>query len=123
MRDCRIGALLAFGAELLRVSFLGGRLDYVNLRGATLAQTQFVDCRIAELDLGAAALKEVRFVGCRIDRLVLAESTLQAVDLRGAELTEVERLDRLAGATLTETQLLQLAPALAQTLGIRIENP
>ncbi len=123
VRRGRLGAFIAPGVDLLRVTVDGGRLDYVNLRGANLTQVQFLDCRIAELDVGAAQLAQVRFRGCQLDRLVLTAAALQDVDLRGAQLAAVDGVDRLAGAVLTPEQLVQVAPALAASMGIRVADP
>jgi uncharacterized protein YjbI with pentapeptide repeats len=120
LRRSRIGALVAHGAALERVTFDRGRLDYVNLRRAKLNQVQFMACRVEELDLGTAELTEVRFVDCEIGKLLLGGATLADVDLRGAELTALEGVGSLAGATISETQLALLGPALAEHLGIRV---
>ncbi len=123
VRGGRIGALLAHGAELVRVTVDHGLLDYVNLRGATLSQCQFVDCRIGELDLGAGELTDVRFSGCEISSLVVSGCTLDEVDLRGAQLAALDGIGSLAGSLITEAQLVRLAPALATHLGIRVLPP
>jgi uncharacterized protein YjbI with pentapeptide repeats len=120
LRRSRIAALVGHAVRLDRVTFAGDRLDYVNLRGGTLDRVQFVDCRIGELDLGGATLTQVRFAGCRIDSLVLHGCTLSDVDLRGADLSAVEGIGSLAGATISDVQLGLLAPALAEHLQIRV---
>ena len=120
LRRSRIGALVAHGAVLERVTVDRGRLDYVNLRRARLTQVQFLDCRVGELDLGTAELSELRFVACEIGKLLLTGATLSDVDLRGAELTAIEGVGALAGARISETQLALLGPALAEHLGIRV---
>lgn len=122
LRGSRLGAFIAPGVDLLRMTVHGGRLDYVNLRGADLTQVQFLDCRIAELDVGSAQLAQVRFRGCQLDRLVLTAATLSDVDLRGAQLAAVDGVDRLAGVVLTPEQLVQVAPALAASLSIRVAD-
>jgi uncharacterized protein YjbI with pentapeptide repeats len=123
VRRSRVGALVAHGAGLEKVTFDHVRLDYVNLREARLDQVQFVDCGIEELDLGTATLTTVRFTGCRIGRLVVAGARLTDVDLRGAELDALVGVDSLAGARIDEAQLARLAPALAAHLGIAVGAP
>ncbi|MGZ4665101.1 MAG: pentapeptide repeat-containing protein, partial [Frankiaceae bacterium] len=98
-------------------------LDYVNLRGATVSQCQFLDCRIGELDLGGAQVRDVRFPRCEIDDLDVRGATLAAADLRGARLAGLDSVGGLAGAVVTEAQLVRLAPALAAHLGIRVLPP
>lgn len=116
----RIGALLAQGSRLMRVTLADLKLDYVNLRGATLDQVRFTECRIAELDLSSADLRDVRMDGCVIGRLVLSGSTCSDVRLEDAELAALDGLGSLAGVTVSELQLLALAPALAAHLGLTV---
>lgn len=118
-REMRAGVLDLHGAELARVS-LRGRIDYLTARGATLTHVDLTDCRIGELDLGGAKLRQVRLRGARIGRLVLTGAELQQVDLRGAELEALEGVAHLAGAVVDDVLLGQLAPALAEQLGIRV---
>jgi hypothetical protein len=63
----------------------------------------------------------VSFAGTRIGRLELSGSKLEDVDLRGASLADIGTLEGLRGATITLDQLLEIAPALAEGLGIKVE--
>src|SRR3954469_25472325 len=120
LRTCRVGALVAPDAGLSDLTVEGGRLDYVNLRMAKLARVQFLGCSIGELDLGGAELRDVRFVDCELTTLVVRGARLSEVDLRGAEVGAVEGVGDLAGAVVSRSQLVQLAPALAAHVGIRV---
>jgi hypothetical protein len=119
LRNCRIGAFVTPNAGLSDLTLDGGRLDYVNLRMATLARVQFLSCSIGELDLGGTELRDVRFVDCELASLVVRGARLSEVDLRGAEVGAIEGIGDLAGAVVSQSQLVQLAPALAAHLGIR----
>ena len=59
---------------------------------------------------------------CRIGRLDVTRARITSADLRGAELRRVDGLPGLAGATISEEQLLELAPALAAQLGIVVSG-
>ena len=120
--DCRIGALVLPGSHLTRVTFENVRVDFANLRGATATQVQWLGCRIGELDLGGAEVDQARFDRCEVDRLALSGCTLQDVDLRGAALGAVDGLIALAGSLISHAQLVQLAPALADHLGIGVSD-
>ena len=48
-------------------------------------------------------------------------SRLTDVDLRGADLDTVRGIASLKGATVSFEQLMTLAPALAEELGLRVE--
>lgn len=116
----RIGALLATSVQFRRVTFLGTRLDYLNLRGADLMQVRFRDCRIEELDLGSAELRDVRLDGCVLGGLALTGSACADVHLEGAQLASLDGLGSLTGVTIDELQLLRLAPALAAHVGLTV---
>ena len=118
--DCRLGALALYGGTLEQVRLSGGKIDYLNARGAQLNDVEFEDCRISELDLSGAKLTRVSFNRCQLDRLELASAELHDVDLSGATVNAVGGVGGLAGATISEAQLHELAHALADQLRIEV---
>ncbi|MFD1824188.1 MULTISPECIES: pentapeptide repeat-containing protein [Mumia] len=106
--------------ESVRVS--GCKLSFVNLRGAQLRDVVFTDCVIDELDLVQATAVRVSFAGCTIARLDVQHTKSTHVDLRGAELREIVGVSSLRGVTITPLQLSLLAPLLADSLGITVED-
>lgn len=118
IRGTRLGAAELFGSTWDSVHLVGCRLGYVNLRGAELRDVVFTDCTIDELDLGQATLERVAFHDTRVARLDLQGATLKNVDLRGAELREISGVASMSGATVSEHQLMDLAPLLAADRGI-----
>lgn len=120
-KDCRLGSAEAYGAELQRLEIRGGKVDFLNLRGARVRDVLIRDCIIGELDLGQASVTRLAFESSRVATLDVTGATLADVDLRGAELSTIVGLNGLAGATLSHEQLIDLAPALAEQLRIRVE--
>ncbi|MEU5883414.1 pentapeptide repeat-containing protein [Spirillospora sp. NPDC047279] len=123
-----IGSILAGtrapGARLARVVFQGCKLDSVNFRDATLTDVTFRDCLLRDVDFGAARLTRTCFPGSRLDKTVLAGATLDQVDLRGADHLGITVDPRtIRGAIVSPAQLLDLAPLLADALGITVEEP
>lgn len=118
----RLGAVQLYGAELRRVRFEGGKVDFLNLRGATLREVQFVDCVLTEPDFGGATLKQVMFEGCRMVGPDFNQAQMTAVDLSGAHLAAPRGLASLSGATISRLQLFDLAPVLADQLGITVAD-
>ena len=118
----RIGAAAAPGARLTRVRFRGAKLDFLNLRGATLQDVVFQDCVLGEVDASEARLTDVEFSGSKVAALAFRGSTLVRVDLSGATLQTLSGLDHLRGAIVSPAQLLDLAPALADHLGIAVSS-
>ncbi len=117
----RIGSAELYDAALRNVHFVRCKLGYLNLRGANLTDVAFTDCVIEDLDLMRATATRVSFSGTRVSRLELSGSKLEDVDLRGASLADIGSLEGLRGATITLDQLLEIAPALAERLGIKVE--
>lgn len=121
IRQSRVGSAELYDSNWRGVRFSRCKLGYVNLRGAQLTDVLFTDCVITDLDLGHATASRVAFPGTRIDRLDFSGSRLADVDLRGARLNDIGSIEGLRGASISLEQLLDLAPALAERLGIRLD--
>lgn len=118
LTDCRLGAVRAFGGDLVRVTVVGGKIDYLNLRDATIRELRIVGATVDDLDLAGATARDVVVQDSRVRRLDLTGARLTATDLRGADLSHIDGLAGLAGATISEDQLVALAPLLAAHLGV-----
>ncbi|MFE9022012.1 pentapeptide repeat-containing protein [Streptomyces sp. NPDC007808] len=120
--DARLGGVQLHGSVLERVVVRGGKIDYLNLRKARLRDVVFEGCVLIEPDFAGARLERVEFVDCALKGADLSGVTLTDVDLRRAGELDIARgVDRLAGAVVSPSQLLDLAPALAAEMGLRVE--
>jgi uncharacterized protein YjbI with pentapeptide repeats len=100
----------------------GGKIDYLNLREARLTDVVFHGCVLSEADFGGARLERVEFRDCVLRRADLTAVRMKDVDLRGAAELDIARgVERLAGAVISPGQLLELAPAFAAQIGVRVE--
>ncbi|MDJ1137854.1 pentapeptide repeat-containing protein [Streptomyces iconiensis] len=123
LRDARLGGTQMHGARLNRVLVRGGKIDFLNLRQAKLTDVTFEGCVLVEPDFGGARLERVTFRDCVLRRAELHQAQLKDVDLRGVtELDIATGLDRLAGAVISPDQLMELAPAFAAQIGVRVEG-
>ena len=119
--DPRLGGTQLHGAVLERVVIRGGKIDYLNLREARLKDVVFDNCVLVEPDFAGAHLERVEFTDSALRGADFGGTTLKDVDLRGASPLDITRgLDRLRGSAITPAQLLDLAPALAAELGIKV---
>lgn len=121
------GSLLAgvqmFDSAFRRMTFFGCKLDSVNLRGAKLQEVTFVDCQLKHVDFSGATMTGVTFAGCQLDGVTLERAKLKKVDFSAATALGIAGgYEALAGATISTNQLMDLAPALAQTFGIAIKD-
>jgi uncharacterized protein YjbI with pentapeptide repeats len=114
----RLGAVAGSSTKWSRVRLRGVKLDFLNLRGATLQDVVFQDCVLGEIDASDAQLIDVDFSGSRLDAFGVRNATLTRVDLSHATLQTLSGLDNLRGAIVSPAQLLDLAPLLADHLGI-----
>ena len=109
-----------YDSGLNGVEFVGMKLGFVNLRASTITDVVFRDCVIDEIDVADARLLRVSFEGSTIREVAGTNTRVEHVDLRGAVLDRVERLEGLRGATIGGEQLYALAPLLAAQAGYRV---
>ena len=120
--DSRIGAWELYDADVESLLIEDCRLGFTNLAGTALRDVLIRATRIDELDLTGIDAQRVRFEDCRVGTLRLHGGSLSDVDLRGLEMTVVNGVGSLAGATVSSGQLSELAPLLAQHLGLRVKD-
>jgi uncharacterized protein YjbI with pentapeptide repeats len=120
LHTSRIGSAELYDTVWKSVELSGSKLGYLNARASTWQDVVFRDCLIDELDLGSATVRRLAFQRCRIETLDVTGATLADVDLREVQLSTVRGLEGLAGAWVTEQQLLELAPLLAAHLRINV---
>jgi hypothetical protein len=77
---------------------------------------------LGEIDASDAELTDVDFAGSRLDNFGVRNATLTRVDLSCATLETLSGLDHLRGAIVSPAQLLDLAPLLADHLGIVVAD-
>ncbi len=119
--DSSLAALQLYATKMHRVIFQGCKLNSLNFRDAELLDVEFVNCRLQEIDFAGATLKKVRFPGCEIESMQLNGATLSSVDLSQAHDVQLTADARsLKGAIINEGQLLTMAPAFADALGITV---
>ncbi|MFF4156500.1 pentapeptide repeat-containing protein [Streptomyces sp. NPDC001678] len=124
--ECTAGVLAGteiHGGEMRRVVFHQCKFDSVNLRATTLKDVAFVDCLLRDVDFGGATLTDVTFPGSTLDRARFDKATLTRVDLReAAGLGIASGIGSLDGAAISTAQLFDLAPALAQHIGLTVKD-
>ena len=120
--DSRIGAWELYDADVESLLMENCRLGFTNLAGTTVRDLLIRATRIDELDLSGIDAQRVRFEDCQVGTLRLHGGSLSDVDLRGLEMRVVSGVASLAGATINSQQLSELAPLLAQHLGLRVTD-
>ena len=118
----RIGAWELYDADIESLLIEDCRLGFANLAGTGMSDVLIRGTRIDELDLSGIEAQRVRFEDCRVGTLRLHGGSLSDVDLRGLEMRTVSGVGSLAGATVSSGQISELAPLLAQHLGLRVTD-
>lgn len=122
LTDARLGGTQLHGAVLERVVVRGGKIDFLNAREAKLRDVAFEGCVLVDADFSGAALERVTFDDCTVIRVDFTRARMTDVDLRGAVRLDIARgIDRLSGAVISAPQLMDLAPAFAAQVGVRVE--
>jgi uncharacterized protein YjbI with pentapeptide repeats len=104
------------------VELVGCRLSFVNLRGSEITDLVLRDCQIEELDLSEASLRRASLDGTHVQRLVFRDARMEHVDLRRATYDEITGVASMRGTIVTGLQLAELAPLLAESVGIRVAD-
>jgi uncharacterized protein YjbI with pentapeptide repeats len=120
--DCRASSIDLSQSTLGHVTFEDCRLDDANLRLARLHNVRFRTSMLGAADFIGAQIEDVAFDGCDLAGADFTSARGSAVDLRRARLDGLVGIGALAGATIAFDQLIGLAPALAQALGLHIDT-
>ncbi len=118
--QCRLTGLQIPEADLKDVTFRRCKLDYANFRMARLENVTFDDCAFNDTDFSNGILDHVEFPTCEIHDTDFHATQMSRVDLRGAHLSLRGSAASLRGAIVSPLQLIDLAPALAQEVGIEV---
>jgi len=92
-----------------------------NFRFAKLQGVVFEDCELNEADFQMAELREVTFTNCTIERGIFTQCTISNVDARSSELRGIHGWRYLRGLIIDHSQLITIAPELANDLGLKIQ--
>ena len=116
----RIGSAELYESNWRDVTIADSKLGFLNLRGSEWRDVIISDCGIDELDLNGATATRLVFRNCKVGTLDLTNAKLTDVDLRGADLSTINGLAGIAGATISEDQLTQMSRLIARHLQLNV---
>lgn len=119
---CRASGVQFQNSTLSDVRFVDSKLDLANFRFATMKNVIFENCILDDVDFNDAALKNIEFISCRLNKVSFTGAKMSGVDLSQSTLEEVRGIGSLRGATISEDQLVQLAPYFAAEAGLKIRQ-
>jgi uncharacterized protein YjbI with pentapeptide repeats len=117
---CRLTGLSAVGALLRDVRVRDCKMDLASLRDARMERVTFERCDLRELDLQGTRLHEVRFLGCDLSEAILEDADCSRTEFSDCSYAGLRGIGGLRGATLAWADAVELAPAFAAAVGVRV---
>ncbi len=118
----RCSGIKLYESKQKLVTYTDCKLDMANFSNARLRKVRFENCLLQNADLTNVVFDRVEMVGCELERANFSNAQIKNLDLRGSKLAGVIGTTSLKGAIVTYDQLLELAPSLAQDVGLVIEG-
>ena len=116
----RLTGLQVTEADIRDVVWRGCGADMATFRHARLLHVTFQDCSLREADFAGMRGVAVRFADCDLRGASFRHAELARCELRRCRLDDIEGVEGLRGASLELEQLIELAPALARSMGIGV---
>jgi uncharacterized protein YjbI with pentapeptide repeats len=140
LERCDVAGFLGRNGRAERVAIVGSRLrgvtwvngmvqdvlldgvtgEELSLRFSTLRRVTLRDCVLPGLDLTEATLDEVRLERCSLPNVQFKGAKLKSLRIEGCDLSGATGAAALAGASIHPDDLLTLAPALAEAIGMKV---
>lgn len=120
IKSSRCVGLDMTGSIVRNVSFSDSKIEFINFRKAKLEDILFKDCMLSDVDFNQGNLKNVRFENCILKDVTFNGAKMVAVDISQSTIEHIKGIDSIKGITISQDQLIQLAPSLALAVGIKI---
>ena len=72
------------------------------------------------MDFNDASLKNITFKQCILNDVTFNNAKMFRVDISQSTIEHIKGIDSLKGATISEEQMLLLAPALVRSAGLKL---
>jgi len=122
LTDSRLTGAEFAEAHIEDCTFKNVKFDEAGFRFASFKRVRFEDCMLRQADFSSAKFEQVIFTGCDLDSTNFMSAHCKDLDVTTEDLTTVKSILGLKGATISEVQLMQLAPLLAAELGFHIQE-
>ncbi|QSB06812.1 pentapeptide repeat-containing protein [Natronoglycomyces albus] len=122
LTDTRATGLHLINGRIRDTTFTDCQLDLSAYRFTGLRNVTFRRCRLTEADFTEATLDNVTFVECDLTGASFHHTTVTGgTRFTSTNLTDIDGITHLAGATIDIDALYVVAPALASALGISVK--
>lgn len=115
------------GLQLAEGNFLdftlkNSRANLCNFRNSKFKLCHFLDSDLSETDFSGSKITKVRFEHCMLDKVDFSNCTFDNVEFINCSLASINGLTSFKGVSISEQNLIEIAPILASELGIKIQN-
>lgn len=107
-------------AHIKDVVFKQCRINLSNFRKVNFERCAFIECDLAEADFAGAQLTNVRFEECVLSQADFSNTFCKRVEFSETNLSSIKGIAGLKGAIISEQNLIQIAPLLANNFGISV---
>ena len=108
--------------RLMDVLFRDSPIDLSSFRFGRLTRVRFEGCRLIEADFQGVVAKRCTFIDCDLTGAQLSQGNFNGSAFRGCTLAGVNGLEALKGAQMAWEDVMELATALAASLGIEVRD-
>jgi uncharacterized protein YjbI with pentapeptide repeats len=122
LEACRLTGSMLVEPRLIDVVFRGCPVDLSSFRFGRFNRVCFEGCRLTEVDLQGVTATSCTFMNCDLTGAQLSQGNFSGSAFRGCRLAGVNGLEALKGAQMAWEDVMELATALAASLGIDVRD-
>lgn len=120
--NSRTSGIQLYESKQKQVTYIDCKLDLANFSGSHLKHVRFENCLLQNADFTNVSFEKVEFIGCELEKANFSNARVKSLNLRSSKLVGIIGTTSLKGAMVTYDQLLELAPSLAQDVGLVIAS-
>jgi uncharacterized protein YjbI with pentapeptide repeats len=121
--NCKFTGFRLIDAQLANILFENCSGKFAHLNGSVFNKVIFQNCSLPGADFSNCNFRETRFIGCDLSETLFYDAKLQDTDFRSSTIVGMKAFAKdLSGVIMGEEQIRELAPQLAELLGINVRD-
>jgi len=120
--SARMSGVQIYESTLKDVRFVDCKLDLSNFRYSKFERVEFRDCVLIEADFTNTEFVDAVFTNCELAQADFSNAKVKKLDLSLSNILDINGISGLKNATISQTQLIGLAPRLANELGLVVKQ-
>jgi fluoroquinolone resistance protein len=121
LANCKFTGLRLIEAQLANVLFDNCAGKFAHFNGSVFRKVIFQNCSLPGADFSNCNFQDTMFIGCDLSEALFYDAKLQGTDFRGSTIFGMKAFAKdLSGAIMSEEQVQELAPMMAELLGISL---